>query len=384
MKRCYYEILEIERTSDAGQIKQAYRKMALQYHPDRNDSKEAEELFKEASEAYEVLSDEEKRAIYDRYGHQGLDQRGMHHGYADTNDIFSHFSDIFEDFFGMGGMGSSRRGRRGGPRQGRDLRYDLEIDFMEAYEGVEKKFTIKRPEACTDCDGRGIPEGATLKACTQCGGQGQLLHNQGFITISSTCGACQGQGQIPEERCETCSGQGSVVQEKSLKVKVPAGVDHGMQLCLRSEGEGGSQGGPPGDLYVVLHVHPDERYAREGLHLIVRQEVPMVSAALGATLPLETPEGPTDLEIPAGTQTGDVLKLKNLGMKEVNGRRRGDLLVQVVVVIPQKLNAQQQELLKQLGESLGESLSPAEEKPSLSESKSSSKKKDKKSKRSWF
>lgn len=387
MKRCYYEILEIERTASEGEIKQAYRKMALQYHPDRNDSHEAEERFKEASEAYEVLSDQDKRAIYDRFGHQGLDQRGMHHGYADVGDIFSHFSDIFEDFFGMGGfggMGRSRRGRRGGARPGRDLAYDLELDFMEAYQGVEKKFEIQRPETCEDCGGRGIPEGAELKTCPQCGGHGQLLHNQGFITISTTCGACHGQGRIPEAQCETCSGQGTVMQKKNLKVKVPAGVEHGMQLCLRGEGEAGRQGGSAGDLYVVLHVYPHERYAREGLHLVVRQEISMVMAALGAELEIEVPEGSERLNIPAGTQTGDVLKLKGLGMPEVNGRRQGDLLVQVLVVIPKKLNQAQQDLLRQLGESMGEEGLKAAAKSSLSKPKESSKKKPKKSKRSWF
>lgn len=350
MKRCYYEILEIGREADPGDIKRAYRKMALQYHPDRNDSPEAEERFKEASEAYEVLADPEKRQIYDRFGHQGLDQRGLHHGYADVGDIFSHFADIFDDFFGFGSAG--RQGRR--PR-GRDLRYDLALTFQEAFQGIERKIQINRSDPCAECEGLGHPPDAPPRKCPHCGGRGQLLHNQGFITFSSTCVACGGQGMIATKACRGCGGSGKVEKPKQLKVKIPAGIDDGMRLCLRGEGEAGDRGGPPGDLYVVVHIHPDERFHREGEHLILRLKVNLAQAALGRKIQVETPDGSEELKLPEGVQTGEVLKIKGRGMPRLQKGGRGDLLVQILVETPKKLNRKQ----KQLFEALEQTLSSA-------------------------
>ncbi len=363
MKRCYYEILEVSREASADLVKRAYRKKALEYHPDRNPEPEAENLFKEASEAYEVLTDPEKRTIYDQFGHQGLDQRGMHHGYSDVTDIFSHFSDIFEDFFGMG---TSRRSRRG--RVGRDLRYALALEFMEAFHGVEKKFKITRPETCSDCEGKGHPPEVQPQSCEYCQGTGQLLHNQGFITISSPCGACQGRGATISERCAPCSGRGQVEVQKNLKVKVPAGVEDGMQLCLRGEGEAGSMGAPAGDLYVELSVQVDPRWHRQGKHLIMEQSVEMPLAALGGEIFVETPEKEMALEIPAGVQNGELLQLKKMGMPDVQGGSHGDLHVKINVKTPTKLTSKQKEMLKNWDES--------------SPKKSSLSKKSKKSKKS--
>ena len=347
MKRCYYDILEVSRQASAQEVKSAYRKKALEYHPDRNTTPEAEGLFKEASEAYEVLSDSQKRAIYDQFGHEGLDRQGMHHGYSDVGDIFSHFSDIFEDFFGFG---TSRRASNR-PRMGRDLRYNLEINFMEAYEGSEKKIKIPRLETCEECEGRGAPKGVEPKICPHCGGRGQLLHNQGFISISSTCGSCRGQGQVLDEFCSHCQGSGQTEKTKQLKVKIPGGVEDGMQLCLRGEGEGGLNGGPPGDLYVHLHLPEDERYHREGQHLIVEERVSMFSAILGDKIEVETPKGTEKIDLPPGTETGNQIKIKGKGMPNLQGRSRGDLYVTVFVETPKKLTKEQKKILNKLKDS---------------------------------
>lgn len=346
MKRCYYEILEIDRNAGEEVVKTAYRKKALAFHPDRNNSADAEELFKEASEAYEVLSDPQKRQIYDRYGHEGLDRRGMHHGYADVSDIFSHFTDIFDDFFGFGG---GVRGRNG-PRPGRDLRYDLAINFRESYQGVEKKIQVSRYESCEECDGKGHPADAPPQTCPHCHGRGQLVHSQGFIAFSSTCSACGGQGKVLTKFCKTCEGLGRVEQAKSLKVKVPPGIDHGMQLCLRGEGEAGEVGHRSGDLYVVIHVQPDGRFHREGDHLVIRQKVNVVQAALGRTITVETLDGKEELKLPEGVQSGEVLKMKGRGMPRLQKSGRGDLLVQILVETPRKLTKKEKKLLEELGE----------------------------------
>ena len=364
MKTCYYEILSIERNASFPEVKSAYRKKALECHPDRNPNPEAEHRFKEASEAYEVLSDSEKRTIYDQYGFEGLDRRGMHHGYGDISDIFGNFSDIFDEIFG----GGFSRGRAKQPRVGRDLRYDLKINFMEAFEGVTKTIKVQRPEHCPDCGGRGIPEGIEPSPCPHCGGTGQLLHNQGFISISTACAACQGRGTSTENSCTQCRGSGHVNVKKSLKVKVPAGVEHGMQLCVREEGEAGTLGGPSGDLYVVLHLDQHPRFQRDGINLLVEEKIPMVSAAWGDEIEVETPEGMETLSIPEGIQTGTVLKIKGKGMPDVHGRSRGHLLVHIFVETPTNLSKEQKKILSSLNSSLS--------------------KKDKKSKKSkkssWF
>ncbi len=379
MKRCYYEILEIERTVSAQEIKTAYRKKALQYHPDRNPSQEAEEKFKEASEAYEVLSDTEKRSIYDRFGHEGLDRGGLHHGYSDVGDIFNHFGDIFEDFFGMGGGG--RRRRSDGARHGRDLRYDLQLNFFEAYEGVEKKIEIDRQESCPDCEGLGYPQGTKPEVCHHCNGTGQLLQSQGFFTLSSPCPTCRGEGRLIKHPCEECRGKGMVRSRKTLKVKIPAGIDHGMQLCLREEGEGGRQGGRPGDLYVVIHLEQDPRYHRQDQEVLVQEKIPMVLAALGGSWQVETPKGPETLTLPPGIQTGEVLRIPGLGMPSPQGKARGDFLVQIWVEIPKNLNQEQKDLLSSLGASMG--LKNFVEKKKEESSFTKKSKSSKKSRRFW-
>jgi molecular chaperone DnaJ len=350
VKRCYYDILEIERSAGETEVKTAYRKKALEFHPDRNDSPHAEENFKEASEAYEVLSDPQKRQIYDRYGHEGLDRMGMHHGYADVGDIFSHFTDIFEDFFGFGG-----RSGRSASRGGRDLRYDLSISFRESFEGTEKKFQVKRYETCAECQGKGHPADAPPQTCPHCHGRGQLVHSQGFIAFSTPCAACGGQGKVLTRFCKACSGNGQMEKTKSLNIKIPAGIDQGMQLCLRGEGEAGLRGARAGDWYVVIHVQPDEVFQREGDHLVLRQKVNMVQAALGHSIEVETPDGKEELKLPDGVQTGEVLKIKGKGMPRLQKGGRGDLLVQILVETPRKLSKGQKKLLEELGATLKKS-----------------------------
>ena len=369
MKRDYYTILGIQRQASDVEIKSAYRKKALEYHPDRNPSHEAEERFKEASEAYEVLSDSDKRSLYDQFGHAGLDRQGFH-GFSDVGDIFSHFSDIFEDVFGFGG---GRARGRSAPAQGRDLRYDLEVSFDEAFHGAEKKIEIERHEACESCDGQGYPKGQEPMLCRHCGGKGQLYHSQGFFTISTPCAACQGQGRVVREHCPACRGRGTVAQVKKLSVKIPPGVDSGVQLCLRHEGEGGQRGGPPGDLYVVLHVQPDLRFERDGAELHLEYKISMVAAALGAEVEVPVPEGSEKLHIPPGAQSGDILQVSGKGMPQLRHKGRGDLHVHLFVETPKKLSARQEELLRAF----------AAESETKEENFAKSPKKSKKTKR-WF
>ncbi|MCP5468816.1 MAG: molecular chaperone DnaJ [Deltaproteobacteria bacterium] len=376
VKRCYYEVLGIERQADHATIKAAYRRLALKYHPDRNSEKDAEEKFKEASEAYEVLADAQKRATYDQFGHQGLNQQGFS-GFSGTGDIFSHFSDIFEDFFGFG-----RSGSRGAQRRapGQDTRYDLEITFMEAYQGIEKEIKIPKKETCLACEGQGYPKDVTPETCEHCQGTGQLYHSQGFFTISSTCGACRGQGKTVDKHCEECHGHGLTKTEKKLKVKIPAGVDDGMQLVLRGEGEVSSPGGYSGDLYVFLHVEKHPQFQREDQTIFIQQKISIPQAVLGAELEVETPEGQQSITIKAGAQTGDVIKIKGLGMPRVNHKNRGDFLVQLFIETPQKISKEQRELYEKLASLEGSS----SQKSSKNPQKNSSKKKGKKSVFSYF
>ncbi|MCB1214706.1 MAG: molecular chaperone DnaJ [Deltaproteobacteria bacterium] len=352
MKTCYYQILEIDRSAQESEIKAAYRKKAFEYHPDRNTSPKAEDLFKEASEAYEVLSDPQKRAIYDQYGHEGLDRQGMHHGYGNMNDIFSHFGDLFEDFFGMG---RRQRSRSAGPRHGRDLHYELSLSFEEAYQGVEKELRVPRQKTCHLCEGRGYPKDAQVKTCSTCGGRGQVVQSQGFFTLSTTCPSCGGQGQTVEKSCEECLGRGRLQEIKNLKVKVPAGVDHGMQICLRGEGEEGRLGGSPGDLYVVLRVAESKDFRREGQDLWIKKTINVAQAALGIHLKVKGPSGEDlDLEVPPGVQSGEVLGLKKQGMPGVGREKHGDLKVEILVKVPSRLSKKQKELFKELEKTLEE------------------------------
>ncbi len=377
MKRDYYEILGLTHKATDLDIKSAYRKLALEYHPDRNPEKEAEERFKEASEAYEVLSDPERRALYDTYGHSGLESHGFH-GFTDVGDIFSHFSDIFEEFFGRGGFPAGRGSRTA---HGRDLRYDLQVSFMEAYGGGEKSIQIHRQEPCHSCGGQGYPKGSEPVVCQYCGGSGQLYHSQGFFTISSACQACRGQGHLVKEHCPECRGHGVVEKPKKLSIKIPPGVDNGTQMCLRGEGEGGRRGGRPGDLYVVLHVTEHALFKRHGDDLFMEKHLTMLEAALGEEVEVETPEEKAKLRIPKGSQTGDLLKLKGKGMPHLREKKHGDLLVQLFVETPKNLSERQEELLRTLFEDSQKKTA----KPALESSFTKSDKHSKKNKRkSWF
>jgi len=342
-KRDYYEVLGVNRGADPEEIKKAYRKLALQFHPDRNPGdQEAEERFKEAAEAYEVLRDPEKRRIYDQFGHEGLAGTGFS-GFGGFEDIFSAFGDLFDDFFG-----GSRR-RRAGPTRGRDLRYDLEIEFQEAATGKETELIIPRDESCDNCGGSGDMSGGR-QTCPTCAGHGQVYQSRGFIRLATTCPRCRGEGRIVTDPCPHCLGRGLVQREKKVQVRIPPGVDTGSRLRLRGEGEAGRLGGPPGDLYVVLHVRPHEFFRREGDHVICQVPISMVEAALGGEVDVPTLDGSRKLKIPKGTQNGDVLRFHGEGFPNLRGFGRGDQLMEIQVQIPTKLTKRQEELLREFAE----------------------------------
>ena len=343
MKRCYYEVLGVERDCEVEVIKKTYRKLAMQYHPDRNPGDpEAEEKFKEAAEAYEVLRDPEKRRLYDAYGHEGLNRSGFS-GFSGVGDIFSAFSDIFEGIFGFSG------GQRGGPQRGRDLRYDLEVSLEEAAQGKQASFRVGRELACEECSGRGQKGGVEPAICRACGGQGQVLRSQGFFRLATTCPECRGEGRVITDPCPACRGRGRVYQEKELSVRVPAGIGHGQRLRMRAEGEGGALGGEPGDLYVVVHLKPHQVFERDGDSLYRQLQISMAQAALGKTVLVDTLiDGPAELNIPEGAQTGDIARLPGKGMPRLRDNRRGDMLVQLLVRTPQRLDREQRELLERL------------------------------------
>ena len=343
-KSDYYEVLGVSRDAGDETIKKAYRKLALRYHPDRNPGdKEAEEKFKEAAEAYEVLRNGEKRQIYDQFGHEGLEGRGFR-GFTGFEDIFSSFGDIFGDIFGFG----SGRGARSRAREGRSLRYDLELTLEDAFHGKEEEVVFDRLEACMTCNGSGITPGSEPRVCATCQGRGQVIRSQGFFQISTTCPACHGQGQVITDPCKDCRGGGKIRVERKINVKIPPGVETGSQLRLRAEGETGEYGGPRGDLYVVIHVKEHDFFMREGDDLICQIPISFVQAALGDTLtiPVLGDESNHDLKIPRGTQPDDILRVTGKGMPGLRGQsRKGDLYVKVIVKIPQKISQHQRELL---------------------------------------
>jgi len=350
-KRDYYEVLGVSRTADEEDIKKAYRKLAMKYHPDRNPGdNEAEENFKQAAEAYEVLRDGEKREIYDRFGHEGLAGTGFR-GFTGFEDIFTSFGDIFEDFFGFGARG----GRRTRARKGNSLRYDLELTLEEAFTGKEQEITFKRWAACAACGASGMAAGSELRTCSTCQGRGQIYRSQGFFQISTTCPSCQGEGRIMTDPCQECKGQGKVRVDRKITLKIPPGVDTGSQLRLQEEGEPGDFGGPPGDLFVVIHCKEHDFFKRDGSHLICEIPVSFVQAALGNTIsiPVLGNDGSYDLKIPGGTQPGDIITLSGLGMPGLQGGRRGDLFVRVQVRIPKKLTPRQRELLEEFAGAKG-------------------------------
>jgi molecular chaperone DnaJ len=346
-KRDYYEILGLARQANEEEIKKAYRKMALKYHPDRNPGdKEAEERFKEAAEAYEVLHDPQKRDLYDRFGHEGLQSTGFS-GFGGFEDIFSSFGDIFEDFFGMGRKG---RGGSSRAREGADLRYDLSVSFMEAAKGKELELKIPRLETCSLCKGNGLEPGTRPEYCPTCGGRGQVVQSQGFFRISTPCPRCHGQGQIITHPCTSCRGQGRLEQTKTLSVKIPPGISNGSRLRFRGQGEGGINGGPPGDLYVVVYVEEHDFFHREGDDVVCSIPISMIQAALGAEIEVPTLINPKKLTIPKGTQNGHTLRLKGEGFPRLRGSGKGDQLIQVTVKIPSHLSKRQEELLREFEE----------------------------------
>lgn len=344
-KRDYYKVLGVTQNTDEAEIKKAYRQLALQYHPDRNPgNKEAEEKFKEASEAYEVLSDPQKRQIYDQFGHQGLQGTGFH-GFSGVEDVFDTFGDIFEDFFGFQ---TSRRGggRSNRARKGPDLRHDLTIDFLEACFGAEKQIQVSKNSPCVSCEGSGHKKGSRPIPCRQCGGMGQIRHTQGFFTISTTCPSCQGEGVMVSDPCPDCRGRGLVHHTKKLNVKIPAGVDSGIRLMIQGEGETGERGGVAGDLYVFIRVREHEFFVREGEHIRCPITIHMVQAALGVTLKVPTLKGEEEVEIPAGIQSGESILLRGKGVPSLRNHKPGDQIITVIVKTPTSLTEAQKELLK--------------------------------------
>ena len=346
-KRDYYEILGVSRQADEEGIKKAYRKMALKYHPDRNPGdKQAEERFKEAAEAYDVLHDPQKRDLYDRFGHEGLKSTGFT-GFGGFEDIFSSFSDIFEDFFGFG-RGSRRGASRA--REGADLRYDLSVSFMEAAKGKEVELKIPRLETCSNCKGNGLEPGMRPEYCPTCGGRGQIVQSQGFFRISTPCPRCHGQGQIITHPCPSCHGQGRIEQTKTLMVKIPLGISNGSRLRFRGQGEEGSHGGPPGDLYVIVFVEEHDFFHREGDDVICTIPISMIQAALGAEMEVPTLKEPKKLTIPKSIQNGHTLRLKGEGFPHLRGSGKGDQIIQVSIKIPSHLTKRQEELLREFEE----------------------------------
>jgi molecular chaperone DnaJ len=336
----------VSRQAPEGEIKKAYRRMALKYHPDRNaGDKEAERKFKECAEAYEVLRDSEKRNLYDRFGHAGLNNAGGGHPFASAEDIFSHFSDIFGDMFGFSMGGVASRANR--PRQGTSLRYSLKLSFRQAAKGDNIKITIPRRENCPDCGGSGAKPGTSPEVCSDCGGTGQMIRRQGFFQLAAPCARCHGKGQTIAQPCASCVGHGQIDQTRELSVKIPAGVDTGARLRLRGEGEAGINGGPSGDLYVDLYVEEDSAFGRNGQDLLLRREISFAEAALGATIIIPTLDGETQIDVPQGAQSGAVLRVSGFGLPYPNSHRNGDLLVQVTVRTPVSLSKRQIELLKE-------------------------------------
>lgn len=347
-KRDYYDVLGVSRSASVTEIKSAYRKLALQNHPDRNpNDKHAEERFKEAAEAYAILADEEKRERYDRFGHAGVTGPAAAQGFDPT--VFADFGDILGglgDIFGFGDVFGGRR--RGGPQRGPDLRYDLEITFRESAKGLETSIQVPREEPCATCGGSGAAPGTSPEVCRQCRGQGQLRYQQGFFTMTRTCGQCRGAGRVITKHCSTCRGAGRIARERKLTVKIPAGISTGQRLRIQGEGEAGYGGGPPGDLYVVIHVQEDEVFRRDGDDLHCEVPVAYHTLALGGKATVPTLDGHTTLDLPEGTQPGSAFRVRGKGMPNVSGRGRGDLYATIAVGVPRKLTKEQRAALEEV------------------------------------
>jgi molecular chaperone DnaJ len=341
-KRCYYEILGVDRNSGEEEIKKSYRKIAMQYHPDRNPgNKEAEEIFKEAAEAYEVLSDPEKREVYDRYGHEGLNSSG-YRGFSGFEDIFSSFGDIFGDIFGFSG-GRSRS--RTAARVGADLRYDLRISFMDAALGANTEITIEKYTTCPTCQGSGCAPGTSPQICSRCGGRGQITQSSGFFSISTTCPECNGRGTIITNPCKNCHGTGKVITAKTVQIKIPPGVETGSRLRLRGEGGEGEYGGPNGDLYVFIEIEPHTVFERKDNDIYCRVPISFAKAVLGGNVEIPTLAGTDKMKIPRGTPNGKMFRLKGKGIAHLRGYGHGDEFVEIVIDVPANITKKQEELL---------------------------------------
>jgi molecular chaperone DnaJ len=352
-KRDYYEVLAVSRTATDQEIKSAYRRLAVKYHPDKNpNDASAEEKFKEAAEAYSVLSDGEQRKRYDRFGHAGVSSSAGAGAWGAGAPGFGGIEDILGDLFGFGDVfGGSRGGaRRSAAQRGADLRYDLEITLEEAARGMTTQMRIPRLEACETCKGSGAAEGSHPENCSTCQGSGQVRYQQGFFSVARTCHVCRGAGKVIKDPCAICNGAGRVEREKQMEVKIPAGVETGSRLRVSGEGEAGTQGGAPGDLYVVIHVAEHDQFERQGSNLYEAVPITFAQAALGADLMVKTLEDEEKLKIPMGTQTGTVFRLRGKGMPALGGRGRGDLFVSVTVITPTTLTREQRRLLEQLAE----------------------------------
>lgn len=353
-KRDYYDVLGVGRDADVSQVKRAYRKAALQFHPDRNPGDaDAEERFKEAAEAFEVLNDPQKRRLYDQFGHEGPSRAGFS-GFSGAEEIFSHFGDLFGDLFGNLGFGR----RAGGPQRGGDIKVELSVTLAEVVSGVEKDVTVPRRETCGTCAGNGAKPGRPPQPCGQCGGRGQVIHRQGFFTLQTTCPVCRGEGQVITDPCEDCSGTGTVQRHSVLTVNVPPGIDDGQTLRIQGRGQAGARGGPSGNLYVVLRVDDDPRFVRDEFDVHSKAQVSMFQAALGCKISAETLAGVKELELDPGTQPGDKIRLKGEGIPVLGGRGRGDHYVHVEVVVPTELSEEEAEMLRTIAEARGESVEP--------------------------
>ncbi len=345
-KRDYYEILGVARDAGKDELKSKYRKLALKYHPDKNPGdKAAEEKFKEASEAYGVLSDDQKRQIYDQFGHEGLDGSNFS-GSGGFEDVFSSFGEVFEDFFGFGG-GSRGRGRGNRVQKGADLRYDMTLEFMEAAFGVDKKIEVKKYDLCNKCEGTGCKEDTKPETCAQCHGTGQFVQSQGFFKVKTTCPYCRGKGKFIPHPCPKCVGSGRMEVTKNVSVKVPAGVDTGSRLRLTGEGEPSSSGGAPGDLYVFIQVKEHKFFKRNNTDIFCVVDISFIQAALGDEISIPTLEKEQTLKIPKGTQYGDSFRFKGQGIPSLRSGRRGDQVIQVSIKTPVKLSKKQEKLLRE-------------------------------------
>lgn len=350
-QRDYYEILGVARDAEQDVIKKAYRKLAMQFHPDKNPGdKEAEEKFKEAAGAYEILSDPDKRARYDRFGHDAFrGGMGGGGGFQDTEDIFAHFGDIFGDLFGGGGQ--QRRRSRNEPRRGADLRYVTEVSLKEVITGVEREIEFDTEENCKVCNGSGAEKGSQPQQCPTCHGSGQVVRSQGFFAMASTCPTCHGQGTVVKNPCKPCKGKGRVASHRKIRLNIPAGVDTGTRLRVATEGEGGFMGGPAGDLYVEIRVKQHPHFERRGEDLFAELSVPYVQMLLGAEIEVPTVTGKQNLEVPKGTHPGATVKLAGEGLPSLRGSRRGDIYFQVNVQFPEKLNKDEEKFLRDIAKS---------------------------------